>query len=135
MNISSRVKRFFDDFEKGIFDGRKEIFEIEQYHRDGHAVWPEAVANAVFDESGKFKFFLGVTREITERKEAEESIRQYADELSKANESLEILDKMKDEFISNLSHELKTPLISIKGYSELVHDEVLGTLNDAQKMP
>ena len=110
-----------------------EIFEIEQYHRDGSRIWTEAIANPVFDEDGTFQFILGVTRDISERKKAEEEIRRYTGELARVNEELKSLDRMKDEFISNLSHELKTPLISIKGYSELVHDEVMGPLNSRQK--
>lgn len=53
--------------------------------------------------------------------------------LQKAYQELQTLDKMKDEFISNVSHELKTPLISIKGYGELMFDEKLGCLSGEQK--
>ena len=53
--------------------------------------------------------------------------------LQKAYEELETLDRMKDEFISNVSHELKTPLISIKGYGELLYDEKQGSLLDEQR--
>jgi signal transduction histidine kinase len=52
--------------------------------------------------------------------------------LQKAYEELETLDKMKDEFLSNVSHELKTPLVSIKGYSELMRDDKLGSLSKSQ---
>ncbi|SFM76933.1 PAS domain S-box protein [Methanolobus profundi] len=130
--VIGAIARFYEKLEAGA-GNYSEKFEIEQYHKDGHRVWTETVANPVYDDEGNFQFFLGVSRDISERKRAEEEIDHYTEELAKKNEELKSLDRMKDEFISNLSHELKTPLISIKGYSELVHDEVLGPLNSRQK--
>ena len=62
-----------------------------------------------------------------------EESKKNLQKLELAYEELKTLDKMKDEFISNVSHELKTPLISIKGYGELLHDEKQGTLSGDQK--
>lgn len=83
----------------------------------------------------------------TQRKKAEEVLRKYADdlseanlelksyslELSKANEELKSLDRMKNDFLSNVSHELKTPLVSIIGYTKLIDKGALGDINDKQK--
>ena len=59
--------------------------------------------------------------------------RKNLQKLQTAFKELQTLDTMKDELISNVSHELKTPLISIKGYGELLYDEKLGELSDKQK--
>ncbi len=46
-------------------------------------------------------------------------------ELKVAYDDLKMLDKMKDEFLSNVSHELRTPLTSIKGALDIMSDEEL----------
>ena len=61
-----------------------------------------------------------------------ENVRLF-EEMKKAYEELKSLDKMKDEFLSNVSHELKTPLVSIEGYSEVLNAGTLGELNEQQK--
>ncbi|KXS45175.1 MAG: PAS/PAC sensor signal transduction histidine kinase [Methanolobus sp. T82-4] len=60
------------------------------------------------------------------------SRRRYL-ELRDSYDNFDSVERMKDEFISNLRHELKTPLIPIKGYSELMHEEDLGCINEKQK--
>ena len=55
------------------------------------------------------------------------------EQLAKANEKLEELDKLKSDFVANITHELKTPLVAIRGYSEMLQEGRLGTINDKQK--
>ncbi|MDW7732446.1 MAG: HAMP domain-containing sensor histidine kinase [Methanolobus sp.] len=76
-----------------------------------------------------FMVFLG----ILSSKRDDDRFKQYAEELASKNKELESLDVMKNEFLSNLTHELKTPLISIKGYGELLSDGQFGPLNNSQK--
>jgi len=92
----------------------------------------KAEFSPVISEEGKLMGGVCVVEDFTERKAAEEALNTYAEELSKANEELKSLDRMKDEFLSNLRHELTTPLIPIKGYSELMFDGALGDLNERQ---
>lgn len=68
-----------------------------------------------------------------ERRHNEEALRSHSLELEKAYAELKTHDRMKSEFLANLSHELKTPLNSIYGYSTLLNEEVLGTLNESQR--
>ncbi|WMW22095.1 PAS domain-containing sensor histidine kinase [Methanolobus mangrovi] len=93
----------------------------------------KAEFSPVISDEGKFMGGVCVVEDFTERKAAEKALNQYAQDLAKANEELKSLDRMKDEFLSNLRHELKTPLIPIKGYSELMYEEALGELNQKQK--
>jgi len=53
-------------------------------------------------------------------------------ELSRANESLLELDRMRKEFYRNISHELATPMTPIVGYLKLLVDEELGGMNTSQ---
>jgi len=54
-------------------------------------------------------------------------------ELGAANRDLRELDQLKDEFLSNVTHELKTPLVTIQGYSEMLDSGRLGEINDRQR--
>lgn len=53
--------------------------------------------------------------------------------LRRTNEKLKELDETKDEFISMASHQLRTPLTSVKGYTSMVLDGDAGKLNVEQK--
>jgi PAS domain S-box-containing protein len=59
-----------------------------------------------------------------------EARRQVAEEL---NAELRTLDGMKSDLLANVSHELQTPLVSIRGYTEMILKGRLGTINDEQR--
>jgi signal transduction histidine kinase len=58
-----------------------------------------------------------------------------AEELAIALARLEELDHLKDEFIQNVSHELRSPLALVRGYAEMLDAGELGELTPAQQMP
>lgn len=74
-----------------------------------------------------FSFFgvfliLSVKKEVKQREEIE----RLAGDLRIANERLKELDKLKSEFVSIASHQLRSPLTAIKGYASLIKDGSFG---------
>ena len=63
---------------------------------------------------------LIILTDITERKQAEAEREKMLKEIQKANESLKKMDRTKDEFLSIVTHDLKTPLTVIIGYTGVI---------------
>lgn len=94
--------------------------------------------------SGREKRVAAIVRDVTERKLAEQRIRDVQEqlmnaltsknaELERQNREIERTARLKTEFVASISHELRTPLHTIIGFSELLIEEKAGALNDKQK--
>ncbi|HEX7633078.1 MAG TPA: ATP-binding protein [Candidatus Saccharimonadales bacterium] len=63
----------------------------------------------------------------------QQRVEEATRKLRRANEKLKALDETKDDFISMASHQLRTPLTSVKGYLSMILDGDVGKVSPAQK--
>src|SRR4030065_1883508 len=89
--------------------------------------------SAVWGPKNKYLGVVVISQEVTKRKQAEDGLKEALRKLEIANEELRRRDQMKDDFLSNVSHELKTPMISVMGYIGMILKERVGSLTEQQR--
>ena len=87
--------------ERRPFHAQARVKRVDQEWR-----WIESWGTPRFTPGGEFRGFVGASADITERKAAEEQLRQA--------------DRRKDEFLAILAHELRNPLAAVRNASELI---------------
>ena len=111
---------------KNVFDTGKSRFIDEKMVVQGHEFYNSSSLNPIKDDSGRVIAVTGIVRDITERKVAEEKIKRQ-------NVQLKKLDGVKTDFLNTTSHELGTPVASIKGYVQMLLKQTLGEITEEQK--
>ncbi|HVI86891.1 MAG TPA: ATP-binding protein, partial [Dongiaceae bacterium] len=79
----------------------------------------------VFGDDGSFSGYRGTGRDITDQM-------RFLDELRVAKEEAESSSRAKSDFVANMSHEFRTPLNAILGFSQIIMDEVHGSVMPPQ---
>jgi PAS domain S-box-containing protein len=97
--------------------------ELRMKHRDGGWIWVLDQGKVfAWDADGDPIRMAGTHLDITERKEAEQALARYAEELQRSNDELQ-------QFAYTVSHDLKSPLRMVKSYMRLLEEEYEGQLN------
>lgn len=88
--------------------------------RDGTAYWGNTIITALHDEDDNVIGFSKVTRDLTERKLAEDKLKEYAARIEQHNIELQRINKELDSFTYTASHDLQEPLRKIKTFCNFI---------------
>jgi PAS domain S-box-containing protein len=100
--------------------------ELVSRRKDGSEYIEEQTITPVLNAAGTPEHFISIRTDITERKRIERS-------LIEAKESVEAADKLKDAFIANISHGIRTPLYIMIGYLNHIAGELRGIIPPEQE--
>lgn len=97
--------------------------EKRYVHKDGHEVWGGVSSSVIRDDDGQVLYYVSFIEDISARKVAERSLREASEEALEAS-------RAKSRFLATMSHEFRTPLNAILGFSEMLRSELFGPLGD-----
>ena len=118
----SRVFEVFQPLWKGAVDSVES--DSRALREDGSEVWLHWSATGVRNSSGKITYFLAMYEDTDAEHAANEAAAAHL-------AGLERLNRLKSEFVALVSHEFRTALVGISGFSEMIRDEDV-TLDEAK---
>ncbi len=122
------MQEVFNSWKEGMRVINKEIW---LKRKDG-TVFPSLLSATTFYQGDQMESNT-VIKDITELYDAKKKIEENEAHIREQYEELRGVEKSKEEFLAMITHELKTPLVPIQSYADIMLAEKFGTLNDDQK--
>ncbi|OGV55341.1 MAG: hybrid sensor histidine kinase/response regulator [Lentisphaerae bacterium GWF2_50_93] len=108
-------------------------YELTAHDRDGKETVVSYNATTFYDRDRKLQGVVAVARDITERKRLDLVLQKYNVELESAKSVAEKANLAKSDFLSSMSHELRSPLNAILGFAQLMDSSGSPAPTDSQK--
>jgi PAS domain S-box-containing protein len=129
--IGAPFKNYFTDPEraeagiKRVLNASKVTdYELTARARDGKETVVSYNATTFHDRDRKLQGVFAAARDVTERKRFEHALQENNLELERARAAAEKANLAKSDFLSSMSHELRSPLNAILGFAQLINSDI-----------
>ncbi|MCX7875249.1 MAG: response regulator, partial [Melioribacteraceae bacterium] len=116
LKSGKQTKEFYENLWESILKGESYSSIMINKRKNGEHYWELNSISSIKDHNGNITHFVAVKEDITEQKKIEQ-------QLLKAKEEAEEAAKVRTHLLANLSHEFRTPLGSIIGYSSILKSD------------
>lgn len=117
LKSDEKNKEEYANLWKTILEGSEWKGEFKNRKKNGEFYWESASIYPIKNEKNEILCFMAIKEEITERK-------RMIEELIRAKEEAEKFNKLKSEFLAQMSHEIRSPLNVILSYASLIKYEI-----------
>jgi PAS domain S-box-containing protein len=128
--IGAPFKNYFTDpdraeagIRQALGGGKVNDYELTARARDGKETVVSYNATTFHDRDRKLQGVFAAARDVTERKRFERALQENNLELERATAAAEKANLAKSDFLSSMSHELRSPLNAILGFAQLINSD------------